>query len=211
MMDIYDDCYQLPFHIKRYDANEKLKNSSSQPYDELFMWSLLLFSGDDDDLKLIKKFWSKSKYPLGCSLAAVIVYKSLIKENFVPEDIKDKMISLMKYIFIRKKQHIKKFNVKIFKREFEAMAVEVFKVCNERNQLIAQDLLICELDIFFNHSVLEMAITAEAYDFVCQVSVQQLLTDVWYDKISSHISIGQVFFSFYIELVKFGSKNNSNY
>lgn len=91
--------------------------------------------------------------------------------------------------------------MKIFKREFEAMAVEVFKVCNERNQLIAQDLLICELDIFFNHSVLEMAITAEAYDFVCQVPVQQLLTDVWYDKISSHISIGQVFLLFILNFL----------
>lgn len=100
--------------------------------------------------------------------------------------------------------------MKIFKREFEAMAVEVFKVCNERNQLIAQDLLICELDIFFNHSVLEMAITAEAYDFVCQVPVQQLLTDVWYDKISSHISIGQVFLLFILNFLNSALKITYN-
>lgn len=77
------------------------------------------------------------------------------------------------------------------------MAMEVFRKCDEKNPLIAQDLLICEIDIFFKHTVLEMAITAEAYDFICLVPVQQLLTDVWYDKISSHISSGQVWLSIF--------------
>ncbi len=53
----------------------------------------------------------------------------------------------------------------------------MFKECSEKNQLIAQDLLICEQDIFFKHSILELAITAETYDFICLVPVQQLLTD----------------------------------
>lgn len=97
MQNIYDDCYELPYHIKRYDKNDKLKNTTDQPYDELFMWSLLLFSGNEDDLKLIRHFWSKTKFPLACSLAGIIIYKSLIKENFVPDDIKDKLLIIIKY------------------------------------------------------------------------------------------------------------------
>jgi hypothetical protein len=72
------------------------------------------------------------------------------------------------------------------------LACEVFKSCNESNPLIAQDLLICEIDLFYKHTILELAITSESYEFVCLVPVQQLLTDVWYDKISPHVSGWQV-------------------
>ncbi len=72
------------------------------------------------------------------------------------------------------------------------MASEVLKKANEKNQLIAQDLLICELEIFFKHTILELGIKAHAYDFVCLAPVQQLLTDVWYDKIHSHVSSWQI-------------------
>ena len=58
--------------------------------------------------------------------------------------------------------------------------------------MIAQDLLMCEIEFFYLHNVLELAITSESYEFVCLVPVQQLLTDVWYDKISSHVSGWQV-------------------
>lgn len=75
------------------------------------------------------------------------------------------------------------------------MAIEVLKISNEKDQLIAQDLIICELEIFFKHTVLELAIKAKAYDFVCLAPVQQLLTDVWYDKINSHISSWQVIYT----------------
>ena len=60
------------------------------------MWSLLLYGGDDEDLKLIRHFWSKTKYSLACALAGIIVYKCLIKENFVPDDIKEKILSIIK-------------------------------------------------------------------------------------------------------------------
>lgn len=73
------------------------------------------------------------------------------------------------------------------------MASEVLKNSNEKNQLVAQDLLICELEIFFKHTILELAIKAHAYDFVCLAPVQQLLTDVWYDKINSYVSSWQIF------------------
>jgi hypothetical protein len=72
------------------------------------------------------------------------------------------------------------------------MAIEVINKCNEKNQLITQDLLICQLDVFFGHTILELANTAKSLDFVYLAPIQQLLTDVWYDKINSHVSFWQV-------------------
>ena len=72
------------------------------------------------------------------------------------------------------------------------MASEVLKISNAKDQLIAQDLIICEQEIFFRHSLLELAIKAKAYDFVCLAPVQQLLTDVWYDKINIQMSSLQI-------------------
>ena len=76
------------------------------------------------------------------------------------------------------------------------MAIEVLKISNEKNQLIAQDLIIRELEIFFKHTLLELAIMAKAYDFVCLAPVQQLLTDVWFDQINSQISNWQLVFPY---------------
>lgn len=64
--------------------------------------------------------------------------------------------------------------------------------CSEINQLVCQDLLICEIDIFYKHTVLELAIKADSYDIVCLTPFQQLLTDVWFDKINPHIPNWQV-------------------
>ena len=52
--------------------------------------------------------------------------------------------------------------------------------CNETDKLITQDLLICEIEIFYNHTVLELAIKAETHEFVCLTPFQNLLTDVWF-------------------------------
>ena len=92
MEEIFQDIYQLPIFIKRYigDTN-KTKNFSDQPYDELFLWSLLLYSGEKEDLKLPFHYWSKTKYPIACCMAGIILFKNLIKKNYVPDDLKESM------------------------------------------------------------------------------------------------------------------------
>ena len=96
MKNIFQDCYQLPGLIKRYDSENRLKHSSNYPYDELFLWSLLLYSGVEGDTKLSNYFWAKSQYPLGCCMVGIIVYNNLMNENFVPDDLKEKILT--KYI-----------------------------------------------------------------------------------------------------------------
>lgn len=72
------------------------------------------------------------------------------------------------------------------------MAIDIMNKCNETNLPIAQDLIICEIDIFYNHTVLELASKANAKDFVSLAPVQQLLDDVWFDKLNPHLSFWQV-------------------
>lgn len=92
MEEIFQDIYQLPIFIKRYIADtNKTKNISETPYDELFIWSLLLYSGEKNDLNLPFHFWSKTKYPIACCMLGIIIYKDLITRNYVPDDLKDNM------------------------------------------------------------------------------------------------------------------------
>lgn len=95
MEEIFENCYQLPGLLRRYDQDSKLVHVTNQPYDELFLWSLLLYTGEENDLKLSYHFWSKSKFPIACCLVAIIVYNRLINENFVSDSLKDRMKSVI--------------------------------------------------------------------------------------------------------------------
>ena len=97
MEEIFQDIYQLPILVKRYEGDtNKTKNYSEQPYDELFIWSLLLYSGDEKDLKLSYHFWSKTKYPIACCMVGIILYKNLLGKNYIPDDLKENMETVVR-------------------------------------------------------------------------------------------------------------------
>ncbi len=58
MLYIFEDCYILPNHPtqKRLDSNDNEQKQTDMPYDELFIWSLLLYSGHENDLRLPSMF-----------------------------------------------------------------------------------------------------------------------------------------------------------
>lgn len=53
---------------------------------------------------------------------------------------------------------------------------------------ITEDLLLREIEIFHNHTTLEIAIAAEAFKFIGSTPVQDLLTDIWYDRMEPDVS-----------------------
>jgi len=93
MLRVMLDCYHLPNHptFKRYNVDDKEKLTTEQPYDELFIWSLMLYGGNDEDLRLPRFFWSRAKYPIACCLAAIIIYQNLKLENLIPDYLKEDM------------------------------------------------------------------------------------------------------------------------
>lgn len=64
---------------------------SEYPLDELFMWSLLLYSGQESELDLIKYYWSICTRPLACAMGAILVYSRFQKMNFVTEELRAKL------------------------------------------------------------------------------------------------------------------------
>ena len=72
------------------------------------------------------------------------------------------------------------------------MASKLLYACYENDKRIeqgkelhiTQDLLVYKLDLFYNRTVLDMAMEAEAKDFVGLSPVQDYLSDVWYERIN---------------------------
>jgi hypothetical protein len=54
--------------------------------------------------------------------------------------------------------------------------------------MVCQDILICELKMFYKQTVLELAIKGDVYGFIGLTPVQELLTDIWYGKLYPTIS-----------------------
>jgi hypothetical protein len=97
MLKLFDKCYSLPDLETRLDSKERPLTKSSEPYDELFIWSLLLINSNETKaLDLIRFFWSKTKHPIACSLAGIVLLKEILNQNFIPEDVKDTIHLLIK-------------------------------------------------------------------------------------------------------------------
>jgi hypothetical protein len=96
MESIFRNKYPLPGLEKRYDANDKQISVSTKPYDELFIWSLLLYSGEEKDVKLMKHFWSKTNHPMACCFIGLLVLQKFLSQNFIPDDLKEKITIVIK-------------------------------------------------------------------------------------------------------------------
>ena len=112
MREICRYLYELPMSeedLMSSLAKTEIKKGESKlsdcPMDELFMWSILIFSGKEEDSELIKYYWSLTSKPITCALAAVCVYNRLMKKNFVNREFKESIkkqteYSYFIYIFI---------------------------------------------------------------------------------------------------------------
>ena len=107
MREISKNLYDLPLISEetligkmsgvRTSSNEvKL---SGYPLDELFMWSILIYSGKEQDMDLIKYYWSLTTKPVGCALAAIIVYDRFMQKSFISSDFKEQLKRAKKFVF----------------------------------------------------------------------------------------------------------------
>ena len=76
------------------------------------------------------------------------------------------------------------------------MALDVLNACHKnadmihygKEQEVTQDLLLRPIEIFFNQTTLEIAVEANALDFICSSRAQDLLTDIWYERINPDVA-----------------------
>lgn len=173
MKDISNYLYDLPLIFletkKKIDKTNSIESEfSDYIMDELFMWSTLIYSGQEKDMKLIKYYWSLTSRPIACALAAIIVYNRIAKKSFVNREFK---------------QLLKRAS-----KEFEELAIGVLKSASMAKTNEAQDLILRENEYFYNHTTLQLGIKAEAEEFISCLAVQELLSDIWHGKISPFVS-----------------------
>lgn len=97
MREISDFLYKLPLEdedsisgIAKIDfKKDETKYLSDYPMDELFMWSILIFNGKEDDVDLIKHYWTLTAKPITCALAAMCVYSRFLDKSFVNREFKE--------------------------------------------------------------------------------------------------------------------------
>jgi hypothetical protein len=77
--------------IAKLDRKKNEGQFSEYPLDELFMWSILIFSGKDDDMDLIKYYWSLTSKPIACALAAMLVYDRFLEKQFINREFKQQI------------------------------------------------------------------------------------------------------------------------
>jgi hypothetical protein len=80
--------------------------------------------------------------------------------------------------------------------DFEKMSVDISLVCyqngqcvsQERQEMISQDLLFCPKNTFFNLTVLDLANEAESFEFMTSIPVQELLNEMWVERLLPYAS-----------------------
>ena len=92
------------FKIENENNNIMIKKNeiklSDCPLDELFMWSIFIYSGKEQDMDLIKYYWSLTTKPVGCALAAIIVYDRFMQKSFISSDFKEQLKRAKKFVHI---------------------------------------------------------------------------------------------------------------
>ncbi len=92
MYKISKNLYSLPLDSKEFSSGKIDANSadaSESLSDELFMWSILTFSGRIGDTELLYHYWSLTSKPISCALAAMVVYERFLEFFFVSDQLKD--------------------------------------------------------------------------------------------------------------------------
>lgn len=76
------------------------------------------------------------------------------------------------------------------------MAIGILHACVENDKMvhygneamITQDLVLREVTIFFDRTCIDIALEAEAYDFIALSAVQDTITDIWYERLNPDVS-----------------------
>lgn len=73
--------------------------------------------------------------------------------------------------------------------DFEGMAIGVLNIFDSTTDDLINGVILLRKIPFYNLDCLQMAVEAECQKFVALSSVQNLLTDIWYGKITSNPGI----------------------
>jgi len=138
---------------------------------ELFIFCVLL-----ERFEMAKIFWQAGDNPICASLAASKLLKAYAERSVFENH-----------------EYYKKAN------EYEFLACDLLKICFEQqNGQIINKLLTNKVKVFGEISSLNMALSANAEDFILNAGCQSLFSSLWYAQIDMDNTYYEVCFHFYL-------------
>ncbi|CAF3873409.1 unnamed protein product, partial [Rotaria magnacalcarata] len=176
------------------DDTETSKNLCVPPdvNTDLFLWSIITTRHE-----LAILFWSRVKNKVCIALFATLWYKHYSNEKGNEHQIDTR----------------KKYNRYYeLTEQYENFASQIIKKAYEENPEISRDAIIQKIPSFGNTTLFEIAIVADARQFIAQQAVQDVIENIWYGKIDKRIRpfkivlstltiVGGVFLSYYDEIL----------
>ncbi|CAF4674072.1 unnamed protein product, partial [Rotaria sp. Silwood2] len=132
---------------------------------ELFLWSVI---EDRQDLALL--FWSRGKNKISAALVATLIYKHYAHTK-------------------HDKNYIQSAD------KFEDLAVQILEKLYEANSQACLKSIIRQIPSYGNATWLELAVEANAKEFIAHRAVQDLFNDIWFGYIKESVSDIKIFFS----------------
>ncbi|CAF1501393.1 unnamed protein product, partial [Rotaria sordida] len=169
-------CCTVPWQHRNRDARPSknvFKNSTSEAYSgyhldvdkELFLWSVITGKREFNLL-----FWSRGKNKVCAALIAALVYRKRAR-----------------------KDHDNSYYQTA--DEFENLAVQILDRFYQINSRACVKAIIRQIPSYGNVTWLELAIKAEAKQFIAQRAVQDVLNNIWYGYIDHKESEMKIIFS----------------
>ncbi|CAF4855404.1 unnamed protein product [Rotaria sp. Silwood1] len=132
---------------------------------ELFLWSVI---EDRQDLALL--FWSRGKNKISAALVAALIYKHYAHTK-------------------HDKNYIQSAD------KFEDLAVQILEKLYEANSQACLKSIIRQIPSYGNATWLELAVEANAKEFIAHRAVQALFNDIWFGYIKESVSDIKIVFS----------------
>ncbi|CAM4950644.1 unnamed protein product [Rotaria socialis] len=176
------------------DDTETSKNLCVPPdvNTDLFLWSIITTRHE-----LAILFWSRVKNKVCIALFATLWYKHYANEKGNEDQINTR------------KKHNRYYELT---EQYENFASQIIKSTYEENPEISRNAIIQKIPSFGNTTLFEIAIAADARQFIAQQAVQDVIENIWYGKIDKRIRpfkivlstltiVGGVFLSYYDEIL----------
>ena len=148
-----------------YDDDEHPTMTYIDGDKELFLWSII--TGRKEFALL---FWSRGKNKICAALIATLIYRKRARKD-------------NDYSYDRQAD------------EFENLAVQILNKFDEANPNACARAIVRQIPVYGNVTWLELAIAAEAKQFIAQKSIQYVLNNIWFGYIDQRVSVKKIIFS----------------
>ncbi|XP_052804145.1 transient receptor potential cation channel subfamily M member-like 2 isoform X2 [Mya arenaria] len=134
-------------------SGEKPSPDFDQPFQDLFIWSILMIRQD-----MAKLFWAEGKDAIAAALVGNNLLKSMLKKTDDTELVNE---------------------IQKCMNEWSDLGLGVLSECHSTDEHKAQDLLVRELSNWGETTCMLIAVKADNKDFISQTACQSLLNRIW--------------------------------